>query len=96
MMFASTPTCSLIQVSKMWVDYVGFYSCYLNTLTWVMAELKSLPLRVSISDWIAVSVLVCAASDMHTSSWQSIPVSAAFRQLSRRLSSSDMLVTFKF
>lgn len=60
-----------------------------------MAELKSLALRVSIRDWIAVSVLVCAVSDIHTSSGPSFPVSASFKQLSKIVSSSDMLVTLE-
>lgn len=74
------------------MDSLDFIS-YLKTLTWVRAEQKSRALRVSTSDWMAVSVLAWAASGMHTSSWLSFPLSAAFRQLSRALSSSDMLVT---
>lgn len=84
-----------------WLNLIDRFVCaalcssHLKILTCERAELKSLPLRLSISDWIAVSVLVCAASDMHTSSWPSFPVSASFRQLSRMLSSSDMLVTLE-
>lgn len=68
---------------------------YLKVLTCVRAEPKSLALRVSISDWMAVSVLVWEASDTPTSSCPSTPDSACFKQLSRIASSSDMLVTLE-
>lgn len=68
---------------------------HLKILTCVRAELKSRARSVSIRDWMAVSVLVWALSDRHTSSWPSFPVSASLRQLSRTASSSDMLVTLE-
>lgn len=68
---------------------------YLKALTCARAELKSCARRLSISEWIAVSVLDCTAADTLTPSCPSLTDSASFRQLSKMASSSDMLVIYK-
>jgi len=70
------------------------FSTYLKALTCATADTNSLFRRVSMSEWMAVSVLAWEASAISISS---IPLSdaasASFRQLSKRASSSDMLMT---
>ncbi len=60
-----------------------------------MAVLKSCALRLSMSEWMAVSVLDWSTSNSPTPSCPSPTDSASFRQLSNMASSSDMLVTWE-
>ena len=71
---------------------INAFTFYLKALTCATADINSLFFKVSIKEWMAVSIVVCAALEMSISSFSEAD-SASLRILSSWASSSDMLKT---